>query len=98
MTTLKAIYCEHYGRFWYKLTVAEWRECLRTGMLGESHLLPEAAALKNRPRHIHCEGTPGEHSATFWSTRDDNQVWSPLDWEPEDYEDALEQLEERLQW
>jgi hypothetical protein len=97
-TTLKAIYCEHYGRYWFKLTIPEWEECLRTGIKGESHWLPESAALQERPRHIKVEGTIGSPQASYWSTRDDCQVWSPLDWEPEDYKDALEQLEERLRW
>jgi hypothetical protein len=86
------IYAQHYGVYWFSLTIDEWRECLRTGIAGESHMMPKYSALQRRPKHIRCEGVPGSPQASFWSTRDDVLLYSPLDWEIDDYKDALEEL------
>lgn len=91
MASRPLIYVQQFGGFW-RLSEAEWRGVLASGIAGEGHVLPERGMLRSRPRGIHRDADgPG-----YWTSRNDILFHQPLDWEPDDYREALEELEARL--
>lgn len=91
---IKSVYAEQFGA-WWKLTVAQWRELCKSGIANNGHELPESAMLKNRPSFIHAVRNESGR-ASYWTTRNDILVCSPLDWESEAYQQSLDELDEML--
>lgn len=88
------IYVEQYGG-WWKLTAKEWRTICEGGARGEGHMLP-GKCLKKRPGKVVGAtdyDDDGGGRPSYYARRDGILIYSPLDWEPEDYEMALQDLE-----
>lgn len=86
------IYVEQYGAFW-RLTPAAWRALCEEGLKGNGHNLPERP-LRNRPRTI-GRTDYGDGDGSYYPKRPDILVYRPLDWEVEDYQEALNELKEK---
>jgi hypothetical protein len=92
--TIHAIHVEQFEG-WWKLSPDEWRELLKGGIEGNGHELPRTRMLKRRSRHVGAtDYGDGEGRNSYFARRDGILIYSPLDWEPENYADALAELDE----
>lgn len=89
---VKAVYVEQYDG-WWRYSLAQWRKLLEGGIEGNGHVL-ENPMLRNRPRFIYIDGNPGEVGRSYYTLRNDVIIYSPLDWETDDYRSALKDLDE----
>jgi hypothetical protein len=102
MGKLKAVYCEQFGAFW-RLTPYEWRMLCVQGARGEGHTLPPNGRLRHRPGQVigkvmESGGEPGDSTPYYWVLdpyKETALFYRPLDWEEEDYQSALKELEEK---
>lgn len=87
------IYVEQYGA-WWKLTPEHWHGLLEGGCLGWGHELPSKfGRLTRRPPLVGVTYPDGpEGRPSYFARRDDVLVYRPLDWEPNDYFAALDDL------
>ena len=81
------IYIGNFGYCW-KLTEEEWREVCASGIRGEGYDLSKYRELISAPRW-----TYKDERGRRYSTRNDRLYYEPLDWEPHEFEDALEVLD-----
>ena len=86
---IKAIYVQQYDYFW-KLTPEQWRRLLIKGLEGDGHLLPKVE-MKRRPSKVRAEWL-GD-SKNYYVVDSDVLYYEPLDWEVEDYQAALNDLD-----
>lgn len=86
----KVIYVQQYGA-WWKFTPQVWRKICEGGARGEGHMLPPACMMRKRSPLVGVVQY-GDEQPTYYPLRDDVLVYSPLDWEPEDYASALKEL------
>jgi len=91
--TVKAVYVEQYGMFW-RLTLCEWKALCEQGVKGEGHLLPSNRALKRRPSAAIGVENYGSGRLTYYPRTDTVWLYQPLDWEVEDYQNALAKIKE----
>jgi hypothetical protein len=90
---VRVIYVEQYGG-WWKLSPDQWRELCERGAAGNGHMLPDKASLRRRsPLVGETNYNDGMGKKTYYPLRTYVLVYSPLDWESEDYQDALQELE-----
>jgi len=87
--TKKFVYVGQYDAFW-RLTPDEWEQICRDGMKGGYDLSP-FKQLAGRPIWLkrHPDGSTG-----YYRTRQDMLYYEPLDWDAEDFREALDELEE----
>lgn len=83
---IKAVIVEQYGYFW-KLTPDEWREILKAGVNG-GYELPRHRQLKRKPSYV------GRMERDYFSARNDIPLKTPLDWTPDDFAEALADMNE----
>lgn len=89
---IKAVYVEQYGA-WWKLSLDEWRQILASGAAGNGHTLPNERAMGRRSRLVGAtDYGDGEGETSYYPKADGILIYSPLDWWPEDYESALQEL------
>jgi hypothetical protein len=84
----KYVYVGQFGFCW-RLTVEQWRALCEAGARGEGYNLEPYRELKRFPRGIWLDRETGRRS----STRNDILYYEPLDWEPDWFQSALEDLE-----
>lgn len=103
MSKIKAVYCEQYG-YLFKLTPGDWHRMLREAIeSGGGHTFMPSMELKRRPgtvigKVMENGGEPGDNTPYFYvlpEHKDTVLLYQPLDWELENYQDALKELEEK---
>lgn len=89
---IRTIYVEQYG-WWWKLTPEQWRALCTGGAAGHGHQLPEKS-LRRRSALVGATGyNDGRGKKSYFPLRDGIRVYSPLDWEADDYREALRELD-----
>lgn len=82
-----AVYVENMGHFW-KLTKDQWREVCQAGASGAGYDLDAyGPPLKTRPWWVRKSDSRG-----FWGIHRYHRLRSPLDWEPDEFKEALNEL------
>lgn len=84
----KFIYIGNYGYCW-KLTEDQWRTVIAGALRGEGYDLSPYRELQRPPRW-----TYQDENGRRYSTRNDRTYYEPLDWGPEDFTAALEELDQ----
>lgn len=91
MPTPKTVYVTQYGVFW-KLTPLQWRDLCAAAIKDDGYDLDKVALrLKDRPRAIRRDMDSDRDS--YYTTRNDMPLFHPLDWDKEQFEDALRDIE-----
>jgi hypothetical protein len=85
------VYVEQYG-YWWKLSLDQWKQIIQGAIKGDGYELPQSAQLKIRPRTVGATEYGGE-TPSYFSRREDVVIYSPLDWDTEDFKFALEELQ-----
>jgi hypothetical protein len=85
------IYVEQYGA-WWKFTPDVWRAVLLDGVAKGGHSLPDANRIARRSPLVGVADSGSGHPSYF-PMRNNVLVYHPLDWDEEDYTDALVELD-----
>ncbi len=83
------VYVGQFDYFW-KLTEAQWREVIASGLSGEGYTLEPYRELKTRPRFLWRDRETGRCSRMV----NDKLYYEPLDWDQQNFQHALEELNE----
>lgn len=87
------IYVTQYG-CWWRLTPEQWRQVCIDGQTERGYVLPARAAVKRRPaRDVGVTDYKDNAPQSFYARRDDVRVFTPLDWEPSEFADAIHELD-----
>jgi hypothetical protein len=87
------IYVGQYGG-WWRLTSAEWWVVVADGLAG-GYVLPDSALLSRRPPTVGLTVIPNRYGGTdgiYHARNPQDRLYFPLDWTPEDWEQAAEEL------
>lgn len=83
------VYVEQFGG-WWRLTTDEWRAVLEKGSASQGYDLSQYRELAGRPSCIRT----GMTASDLWIDHPRHLFYQPLDWQPEQHEDALRKLNE----
>lgn len=89
------IYITQYG-FWWSTTSTGWRSIIEYAINhdGDYDLDQMAKPLKNRPSTIRVDGSRRSGDFSYYTTRPEDQIKRPLDWDMADWEAALDEWED----
>jgi hypothetical protein len=93
---IRSIFVVQYGG-WWKLTPDEWTQICRDGMTGDGYMLPRHRTITRRSPLVGAtDYNDGEGRTSYYPLRDDVLVYTPLDWEPEEFGEALKELDKKM--
>lgn len=84
----KYVYLGHEGRV-FKLSLDEWEEVCKAGIGGSAVDLTQFQRMRARPSWL----SPFPTGGGFYRTRKDRVYYEPCEWSRQDFQDALEELE-----